>query len=79
MNSRGQGFGFLRILFVGGFFLLMFALALAPMVTSALGGFDFSDWGVFDSFVVSHLALWFFGCFVLAILVALVVGLVSSE
>ena len=79
MFKKAQGFGFLRILFVGGFFLLMFALALAPMVSQSLGGLDFSDWGPFGSWVVSHMTVWFFGVFVLTILLALVYGLVSNE
>jgi len=79
VNSRGQGFGWIRVLFVGGFFLLMFALALAPFVSTSIGGLDLSDWGLFGAWVVAHMNIWFFGVFVLAILIALVYGVFSNE
>jgi hypothetical protein len=79
MNSKGQGFGFIRVLFVGGFFLLMFALALAPFIAGSIGGLDLTDWGVFGAWVVGHLAVWVFGVFCLAILIALVFGVFTGE
>lgn len=78
-NCRAQGFGWIRLFFYSVFFLIIFALALAPFVTSSVGGVDLSDWGVFGAWVVGHMNVWFFGVFVLAVLVALVFGVVTSE
>lgn len=78
MNKKGQGFGFIRVLVVGGFFLIMFALALAPFITTALGATDLSVLGRFGEWAMSNIALWVFIVFLLVILVALVYGFGSE-
>ena len=78
MNNKGQGFGFIRIIAIASFFLIMFALALAPFVSSALGSTDLSLLGGFGSFVVGNMNVWFFFGFIIAVFVALVWGF-SSE
>ena len=79
MNRKGQDFGWIRLLFYGGFFLIVFAIGLAPMVAASLGPVDFSDYGPFGAWVLSHMNVWFFGVFVLAVLIALIFGLATSE
>ena len=74
LSKSGQGFGFVRVLFVGGFFLILFALGLAPFVSSVLIASNTSVLGGFGSFVVDHMALWFLGVFLLVMFVALVYG-----
>ena len=78
MNKKGQGFGFIRILAFTGFFIIIFALALAPFVSTALGATDLSILGGFGEWAMSNLNVWFLGIFVLVVLVALVYGF-SSE
>jgi len=79
LNNKGQGFGWIRVLFFAGFFLVLFGLALAPFVSQVTGAFDFSDWGSFGSWVVTHLNLWFFSVFVVGVLILLVYGWVGNE
>ena len=78
MNNKGQGFGFIRVLFFAGLFLVLFSLALAPIVTAMLGAGDLSQLGGFGSWVFSNLNIWYFGSFLLVVLVSLVYGY-SSE
>lgn len=56
----------------------MFALALAPFITTAMGVSDLSVLGGFGAWAMSNLALWIFIVFMLVIFVALVWGF-SSE
>ena len=78
LNKRAQGFGFIRVIFFAIFFLIMFALALAPFISVAMGATDLSVLGGFGAWAMSNLALWMFFTFLIMVLVALVYGL-SSE
>ena len=78
MNVKGQGFGFIGVIFFAIFFLIIFALALAPVVTSALGATDLSVLGGGGSWAISNLALWFFLVFMLTVFVALIYGFGSE-
>ena len=73
MNKKAQ-LGFIRIIFFAIFFLIMFALALAPFITMALGSSDLTILGGFGAWAMSNLALWFFITFLLAVLIALIYG-----
>jgi hypothetical protein len=73
VNKKAQ-LGFIRIIFFAIFFLIMFALALAPFITMALGSSDLTILGGFGAWAMSNLALWFFITFLLAVLIALIYG-----
>jgi len=77
-NKKGQGFGFIRVIFYAIFFVIMFALALAPFITVAMGVSDLSVLGGFGAWAMANLALWIFIVFVLVVLVALVYGWASQ-
>ena len=79
MNNKGQGFNFIQVIFVGIFFLIIFAIGLAPMVSSLLGGVDLSVLGSFGSWVAGNLNVWFFLAFIVGLLALLVWGFGSSE
>jgi len=79
MNSKGQGFNFIHVIFVGVFFLIIFAIGLAPMVSALLGGVDLSVLGVGGAWIAGNINVWFFLAFVVAILGALVWGFSSNE
>jgi hypothetical protein len=78
MNKKGQGFGFIRVIFFAIFFVIIFALALAPFVTTAMGASDLTVLGGFGEWAMSNLALWIFLVFILVVFVALIYGF-SSE
>jgi len=78
LNKRAQGFGFIRVIFFAIFFLIMFALALAPFIGVAMGATDLSVLGGFGAWAMGNLALWIFMVFMIMVLVALVYGF-SSE
>jgi len=73
MDKKGQ-FGFIRVIFFAIFFVIIFALALAPFITTAMGSSDLSVLGGFGEWAMSNLALWFFIVFILIVFVALVWG-----
>jgi len=74
MNNKGQNFNFIGVIFFGIFFLIIFGIGLAPMVTSLLGGVDLSVLGSFGAWVSANLNVWFFIAFIIAILSLLVWG-----
>lgn len=78
MNKKGQGFGFIRVIFFAIFFVIIFALALAPFITAAMGASDLTVLGGFGVWAMSNLALWIFLVFILVVFVALIYGF-SSE
>jgi len=78
MNKKGQGFGFIRVIFFAIFFIVIFALALAPFITTAMGASDLSVLGGFGAWAMSNLGLWIFLVFLLVVFVALIYGF-SSE
>jgi hypothetical protein len=65
---------FVRVLFLGLFFVLMFALALAPFIVQVFTPLDLSVWGGFGAFVVKNMVLWVFCCLLLGLLAALIIG-----
>ena len=79
MNRKAQNFNFIGVIFFGLFFLIIFAVGLAPMVTSLLGGADLSVLGTFGSWVASNMNVWFFIAFIVAILSLLVWGFGYNE
>lgn len=79
MNKKGQNFNFITVIFVGIFFLIIFAIGLAPMVSSLLGGVDLGVLGSFGAWVAGSLNVWFFLAFIVALLVMLVWGFSSNE
>lgn len=78
MNNKGQGFGFIRVIFFAIFFLILFALALAPFITTAMGASELSILGGFGAWAMSNLALWIFLVFLLVVFVGLVYGWASE-
>lgn len=78
MNRKGQGFGFIRVLFYGVFFLLLFSLALAPFVAGSIGGLDLTDWGGLGAWFIGSMNIWFLGFALIGILGALVWGFASE-
>jgi len=78
LDNKGQGFGFIRVLFYAIFFLIMFALALAPFITTAMGASDLTVLGGFGAWAMNNLALWIFLVFMLVVFVAVIFGF-SSE
>lgn len=78
MNSRGQSFGFIKILFFAGFFIVIFSLALAPIVSGSMGAADLSVLDGLSAWVASNLNVWIFGAFALMVFGALIYGL-SAE
>jgi hypothetical protein len=77
-NKKGQGFIWIRVIFIAIFFLIMFALALAPFMTTVLGSQDLSVLGGLGEFVAGNLAVFVFVTFLLVLLIALIYGF-SSE
>ena len=79
MNRKGQNFNFIGVIFFGIFFLIIFAIGLAPMVSSLLGGANLSVLGSLGAWVAANLNVWFFIAFVIAMLSLLVWGLNTRE
>lgn len=77
-NKKAQGFIWIRVIFIAIFFLILFALALAPFMTTVLGAQDLSVLGGFGEFITSNLTVFVFVTFLLAVLIALIYGF-SSE
>ena len=75
MNTKGQGLNFINVFAVALVFIIFFAIGLAPMISSILGGLDFSVYTGFESWILTNLNIWFFGFFAIAILIAIVWGL----
>jgi hypothetical protein len=67
MDRKGQRFTFIGIIFVGLFFLVMFAVGLAPMVSSLLGGTNLTSLGTGGAWIAGNLNVWFFIAFIIAI------------
>ena len=72
MNKKGQGFGFIRVIFFAIFFVIIFALALAPFIATSMGATDLSVLGGFGEWAMSNLGLWIFLVFMLVVFVALI-------
>jgi hypothetical protein len=77
MNKKGQ-LGFLKVIAVGFMFILLFALALAPMVNTMLGVANLSEFGNFGAWVIGSLNVWFILAFFLVIISALLIGISSG-
>jgi len=75
MGTKAQGFGFIKVIVFGGLFLIFFGLGLAPFINTVLGAADTSGFGGFGGWVADNLALWFFGGFLLFVIIAIVYGL----
>jgi hypothetical protein len=78
MDKKGQGFGFIKVIFFAIFFIIIFALALAPFIGVALGATDLGLLGGFGEWAMSNLALWVFLVFLLVVFVALIYGFGSE-
>jgi len=78
MNKKGQGFGFINVIFYAILFVIFFALALAPFITTAMGVSNLSILGGFGAWAMSNLALWIFLVFLLVVFVGLVYGWASE-
>jgi len=78
MNNKGQGFGFINIIFYSIVFVIFFALALAPFITIVMGVSNLSILGGFGSWAMSNLSLWFFLVFLLVVFVGFVYGWASE-
>jgi hypothetical protein len=75
MNKKAQ-FGFIRVLFVALAFIIVFALALAPIVSTAIGvSLDTGNVTGFEAFLLGGLNIWILIGFVLFVIAALIWGL----
>ena len=79
MNKKAQRFSFIAVIFIALFFIVMFALGLAPMVTALLGGANLTVLGGFGSWVASNLNVWFFMAFIIGIFALLAWGFGGQE
>lgn len=78
MNKKGPKLGFIKVLGISIFFVIIFALGLAPMVSTSLGTLDLSVYGYFGSWIVGSLNVWYLGAFALAVLIGLLYGFVKE-
>lgn len=74
MNNKGQ-FGFVRVIFFSVIFLILFSLALAPIVTTALG---ISQVDGFPGWILSKTNVWIIIGFVMFLFAALVYGMITQ-
>jgi len=79
MDRKAQGFGFISVIFVALFFLIIFSLALAPMVTALLGGANLGILGSGAAWFFSNMNVWYFVAFMIAIVGLVVWGASSNE
>jgi len=74
-KSKSGQFLFIRVVAVGLLFIALFSLALAPFITTVFNTLNFSVYGGFGNWVLSHWTFIVLIAFVLMILIALVLGL----
>ena len=75
MNKKAQ-FGFIRVLFISFAFIIVFALALAPIVSTAIGvSVDTGNITGFEKFLLGGLNIWVMIGFILFVIGALIWGL----
>ncbi len=79
MNKKAQRFAFIGVIFFGLFFLIIFTLGLAPMVSNLLGGVNLAGLGGFGSWVAGNLNVWFFVAFIIALFALLAWGFGGDE
>jgi len=78
MNNKGQ-FGFIKILFISFAFIILFALALAPLITTAVGiSIDTGNVTGLEKFFLGGLNIWVLIGFVLFVIGSLVWGFQSE-
>ena len=75
MNTKGQ-FGFIKVLFIALAFILVFAIALAPIVSTAIGvSIDTGNVTGFEKFLLGGLNIWIMIGFILFVVGSLIWGL----